>query len=101
MYPQAMEIEEVGQAFIDITTPEYTPEQHKYLNEFLKGHAIDLNKDAARKVFKDKIQVVDALITLNEFANHYHDEKAILDEFKDEIEYLIITLNGSDDGLMI
>lgn len=100
MHPQAYEIEEVGQAFITIGTPEYTPEQQDYLNSILNEYVQEVDKDELTKIFKDKIQVADAIKTLNDFANHYQDEKEIIDEFNEEIENLLITINQYDDGIV-
>jgi hypothetical protein len=101
MYPQPIEIDELGNAFIAISTPEYTPMQHKFLISFLKDYAVDLNKENAKKVFNDKISVIDALNVLNGFVNHYHDENEVITEFKDEIEHLILALNSAEEGLII
>ncbi len=93
MLPQESEIEELGKAFTDINLPEYTADQMKFLKDFLNNSALDLNKDMMKKVFRDKIQVMDALVTLNEFASHYENEKALIDEFKEELELLLISIN--------
>lgn len=100
MHPQTFEIEEVGQAFIVIGTPEYTPEQQSYLNSILNEYVQEVDKDELSKIFKDKIQVADAIKTLNDFATHYQDEKEIIDEFNEEIENLLITINQYDDGIV-
>lgn len=94
MLPQELEIEELGQAFVDINTPEYTTDQMKFLKDFLNNNALDLNIDMMKKVFRDKIQVMDALVTLNEFASHYENEKPLIDEFKEELELLLISINN-------
>ncbi|MGD9592839.1 MAG: hypothetical protein AB7V32_09995 [Candidatus Berkiella sp.] len=93
MLPQKPEIEELGEAFLAINLPEYNSEQMKYLKEFLGNSAIDLNKDVMKKIFKDKIQVMDAMILLHEFVNHYENEKELIDEFKEEVELLLISIN--------
>ena len=93
MLTQESEIEELGKAFTDINLPEYPADKLKFLPDFLNNSALDLNKDMMKKVFRDKIQVMDALVTLNEFASHYENEKALIDEFKEELELLLISIN--------
>ncbi len=100
MYPQPIEIDELGAAFIAINMPEYNTEQRRFLKEFLSNHAVDLNKESMKKTFKDKIQVMDALAILNQFANHYEHEKGLIDEFKEEIEFLLITISD-EEGINI
>ncbi len=100
MYPQPIEIDELGAAFIAINMPEYNIEQRRFLKEFLSNHAVDLNKESMKKTFKDKIQVMDALAILNQFANHYEHEKGLMDEFKEEIEFLLITISD-EEGINI
>lgn len=99
MHPQSYEIEQVGQAFITIGTPEYTPEQQNYLTNILNEYAQDVNKDELIKIFKDKIQVADAIKILNDFALHYQNEKEVIDEFNEEIENLLISINQYDEGV--
>lgn len=101
MYPQSSEIEIVGEAFVTVSTPDYNDDQKEYLNRFLSDYAQDLNQQELKKIFGDKIEIMDALKTLNEFANQYQDEKDIFDEFKEEIEDLLISLNERQDGIMI
>ncbi len=97
---QQLEIDELGNAFVVISSPEYTPEQLKFLTGFLNSHALDLNKEMMKKTFNDKIPVIDALNVLNGFATHYHSEKPIIDEFQEECEHLVIALNDME-GLTI
>ncbi len=96
MLPQEIEIEELGQAFVAINLPEYNTDQTKFLKDFLGNNAIDLNKDSMKKIFKDKIQVMDALTLLHDFANHYENEKPLIDEFKEELELLLISINDEE-----
>ena len=70
MYPQSYEIDEVGNAFIALSTPAYTPPQHIYLIRYLQQYALDFNEPEIQKIFSDKLQAVDALKALNHFSNH-------------------------------
>ncbi len=96
MLPQDIEVEELSQAFLAINSPEYNPDQIKFLKEFLGNSAFDLNKESMKKVFKDKIHVMDALTMLNDFANQYENERPLIDEFKEEVEFLLLSINDEE-----
>ncbi|MBS0288528.1 MAG: hypothetical protein JSS07_00655 [Proteobacteria bacterium] len=100
MQPQQIELDELTTAFVALSIPTYAADQMNFLTEFLTNKAIDLNTEKMKKIFKDKIQVIDALIILNEFANRYENEKPLIDEFQEEIENLQIVLND-EVGLTI
>lgn len=100
MYPQPIEIDELGAAFIAINMPEYSSEQIKFLKDFLGNHAVDLNKESMKKIFKDKIQVMDAINALHDFASHYEHEKQLIDEFREEVEFLLLSIND-EEGINI
>lgn len=99
--PNAYEIDEVGNAFITIGSFDYTPTQKAYLDRFLRDYGQDLNENEMKKIFSDKIEIIDAIKVLYAFANHYQDEKDVFSEFKDEMDELIITLNGKNEGIII
>lgn len=101
MQPQSIEIDELGKAFITVSSFEYTPMQMQTLYRFLSQYALDFHTDEIRKVFKDKVQVVDALKVLNSFATHYQNEEEIYEEFQDEVENLLITINQNEEGLIL
>lgn len=99
--PNPYEIDEVGNAFIAIGSLDYTPAQRAYLDKFLRDYGQDLNESEMKKIFSDKIEIIDAINTLYAFASHYQDEKEIFSEFKDEMDELIITLNGKNEGIFV
>lgn len=101
MQPQAVEIDELGNAFVTISSYEYTPDQMKALYRFLSQYALDFHTDDAKRLFKDKIQVVDALKILNDFASHYQNEEEIYEEFQDEVDNLLIAINQNEEGISI
>lgn len=101
MYPQSYEIDEVGNAFITVSTPQYTPDQQVFLNRFLSDFAQGYNEAEVKKIFNDKIQVMDALKILHSFAVHYQNESEVFQEFKEEIEDLLINLNQKEEGIFI
>jgi hypothetical protein len=101
MQPQAKEIEEVGNAFISLGYPEYTPQQQEFLNEFLKQAAQNLNETDLGKIFGENVEVKSAIKSLHQFAKSYQNEEEIFAEFKEEIDDLLITLNDADEGLII
>lgn len=101
MQPQAFEIEEVGNAFISIGYPEYTPLQQEFLNQFLRQCAQELDEENMKKVFDNETEIINALKSLHSFAKQYQNEAEIFNEFKEEIDDLLITLNETDEGLII
>ncbi|MCS5710986.1 hypothetical protein [Candidatus Berkiella aquae] len=101
MQPTPYEIDEVGNAFVTIGSSEYTSPQTDFLLNFLQRYAQDLHESELTKIFHDKIEISDALKTLNVFANHYQNESEIIAEFQDEIEELIITINEIDDKISV
>jgi hypothetical protein len=101
MQPQSIEIDELGKAFITVSSFEYTPLQMQTLYRFLSQYALDFHGDDIRKVFKDKVQVIDALKVLNSFATHYQNEEEIYEEFQDEVEDLLISMNQNEEGLIL
>ncbi len=101
MYPPNYEIEEVGNAFIAIAHHDYTDAQMQFLDQFLREYARDLDETQMKKIFKDKIDIADAIKVLYDFANHYQDEKDIFNEFKEEMDELVVILNASESGIAV
>ncbi|MFI4938640.1 MAG: hypothetical protein ACHQJ6_09085 [Candidatus Berkiellales bacterium] len=101
MQPNAYEIEEVGNALIVIGHSDYSKEQQESINTFLRSYGQELNEPEMKKIFNNNIEILDAIKTLNEFANHFQDEKDIYAEFKQEIDELIIMINDQDDWISI
>lgn len=101
MHPQALEIEEVSKAFIALSSLEYTPIQMQTLYRFLNQYALDFHVDEINKVFADKIQIIDALKVMNNFASHYQNEEEIFNEFQDEVDNLLLAINQNEEGLIL
>lgn len=94
MYPNNYVIEEIGNAFIAIAHQHYSVSQRSFLQQFLRDYARDLNEIEMKKIFYDKIDIADAVKVLYDFANSYQDETEIFVEFKQEMDELVINLNG-------
>jgi hypothetical protein len=101
MQPQAIEIDELGNAFQALSSHEYTPDQMKLLARFLNQYALDYHADEVKRIFKDKIKVADALKTMHDYASHYQNEEDVYEEFQDEVDYLLIAINQNEEGISI
>lgn len=101
MQPQPMEIEEVCNAFLSLASQNYTSEQLVFINRFLRFNALDYNENEIHQTFVNNVRVIDNLKTLHHFAPHYQNETDIYQEFQDQIEDLIMEINGNDAGLSV
>ncbi len=101
MEPDLQQIEQVGQAFMDIASFPYTPEQQEYLNTFLTSIAQTHDEATTRKLFNDKPPIMDAIHTLAQFSTQYQKNADIMNEFKDEIDNLLLKLNEPESGIGI
>lgn len=101
MYPNPYEIEAVGNAFISIGHLDYNSEQFAYLQQYLRNYAQEFDESEVKMLFSDKSEIIDAIKTLHHFALQYQSEQAIYNEFREEVEELIITLNDKEDFFSI
>ena len=101
MKPDPQQIEQVGQAFMDIASYPYTPEQQEYLNDFLISVAQSHDEPTARKLFNDKPPIIEAINALAQFSTQYQQNEDIMNEFKDEIDNLLLKLNEPESGIGI
>lgn len=99
--PDPQQIEQVGQALMDIASYPYTPEQQEYLNAFLTDFAQKHDEATTRKLFNDKPPVIEAIKTLVQFSSQYQADSEIMNDFKDEIAHLYNILNEPASGIGI
>lgn len=100
MAPSQAEIDAVGDAFISLSFQSYTKEQQECLNRFLNQYAASMDSTEIDSLFKELPETIEAIKELNKFANEFH-EKEIYQEFKEEVDDLLINLNGQNGGFLI
>jgi hypothetical protein len=86
---------------VNIASYPYTPEQHEYLNAFLMNMAQTHDEPTTKKLFNDKPPVIEAIQTLNQFSTQYSLDSEIMNEFKNEIDHLLLVLNEPESGISI
>ena len=102
MRPTEDELKKVGSAFVTLGLTTYTADEKNHFTQFLHLCAIDFNEPQVKKIFKKDNApiIIDAMKTLNHFANEYQEHE-IIHEFNDAIVDLLINVNNVHATLII
>jgi len=95
------EMEKLGQAFIFLGYSSYNSKQQEFITEFLKKYAENWQEEKINTLFNQNTEMIKSLKVLNQFVTKYRSQEELYNEFKDELNELMISINGRDETISI
>lgn len=98
MKPDLEEISEVSQALDYLTEQTYTDDERATISYLFEQRHFDADLDALKDSFPGKRGIISRLRTICRFAQKYKDDKDLMDDLVNEIDYLVSVFNGESGG---